>query len=149
MDRVGADMREKIMVYAQIGYWYMVPGKEIWWDDSLYALYGMEKTDKGINVEAFKSRVYPPDYKKWSEELDLAIEKRTDFSVRARINIEGEYKWVLVKGFLWDDNRLWGFTQVINDYVEEYKELKDLLTEIKFASLDHSRGLEKIQNMLE
>ncbi len=81
---------------AKMGRWdYYHKENALFWSDSIFSIFGLEKTEKSITYETFLDSVHPEDRDKvnikWKESLGL----QSSFQVEHRIiTPEGDLKWM-------------------------------------------------------
>lgn len=110
--------------------WYVDANKGVHWDENLYYLYDM-LPGAGIDMEAFQDKVYKPDLERFNRVINEAMDQLIVFSVKIRIYIRGQYRWVLIKGGPDHKGGLLGVTQVIDDFYREKYETVQLLKTIQ------------------
>lgn len=71
---------------AKIGIWdYNLVENELVWDDNMYLIYGVNKSDFTGVYEAWQSGLHPDDKEKGEKEFSLALEGKKDFDTEFRI----------------------------------------------------------------
>lgn len=65
------------------------------WSDSIYTIFGMEKTDKPLNYEIFLNSVHPDDREKLHKKWHDSLRQHSNFQIEHRIiTPKGELKWM-------------------------------------------------------
>ncbi|WP_170218311.1 sensor histidine kinase [Flagellimonas lutaonensis] len=71
---------------AKIGVWdYDVVQNNLIWDDNMFKLYGLNRSNFSGEVEAWESSVHPEDKKRGQKELALALAGEKEFNTEFRI----------------------------------------------------------------
>ncbi|WP_343488190.1 PAS domain-containing protein [Allomuricauda sp. d1] len=71
---------------AKIGIWdYNVVDNILVWDDNMFKLYGLKKTDFSGVVEAWESSIHPDDKERSQHEVELALKGEKEFDTEFRI----------------------------------------------------------------
>ncbi|MFC1563276.1 PAS domain S-box protein, partial [candidate division KSB1 bacterium] len=71
---------------AFIGIWdWDVPNNFLYWDDTMYDLYGLKKEDYPNAYDAWLKCLHPEDSKRIQEEVDLALKGEKEFNAEYRI----------------------------------------------------------------
>lgn len=71
---------------AKIGIWeYRVVENELVWDDNMFLLYGIKRSDFSGEVEAWETSVHPEDKERGQKEVELALVGDKEFNTEFRI----------------------------------------------------------------
>lgn len=71
---------------AQIGIWdYDVVNNNLIWDDHMYQLYGIKKTDFQGVYEAWTAGVHPDDMERGNKEIEMALADKKPFNTEFRV----------------------------------------------------------------
>lgn len=142
-----AKILHKLAGLANIGYWIIDAENNIYWDDSMYHLYGLS-SDCGKSPEDFEPLVYKEDYPLWKDIIEESIGNRTPFSVDARVLIEDRYQWVHIQGSPDKDGSMIGYTQNIDRFYRTHTDLRQTLKRIRLYAFNNQKGLDLIKKEL-
>ena len=71
---------------ARVGIWeYDIPNNVLVWDDNMYELYGVKKSDFNGEYEAWQSGLYQEDKARGDKEIEMAITGEKEFDTTFRI----------------------------------------------------------------
>lgn len=116
---------------AQVACWKIDPKGVITWSDNLYKFYHVGKDYKGVSVEEFKERVYPPDYPEFESVVNEAIAEKKSFDLLIRLRRKYGFVWVNIRGKVEKDGTIIGCTQDVDEFKRESTE-----REIKLRTLE-------------
>lgn len=86
---------------AGVGVWiWDVDTNELYWDDSMYELYGLSEEDHKSAFDAWLSSVHPEDARLDSEKVQKALESGASYESIFRINTPGGQKCIQSFGFV-------------------------------------------------
>jgi len=84
-----AEAKERLEVAtkgAKIGIWeYDIETNALVWDDNMYALYGIQKSDFNGEYEAWQAGLLPADKARGDKEIELAISGEKEFNTMFRV----------------------------------------------------------------
>lgn len=93
----------EILKLANIGGWvWDIQNNILKWDDTLYALYGIDRSRFTANFDAWARHVVPEDLEPTTQKLNQSIEKNQIFEAvfRIRHGITGDIRFIGAKGIL-------------------------------------------------
>ena len=71
------------------------------WDDSMYVLFGLDRTEFDGGREAWFSRILPEDRPKVEQDIRRSFEKHVDYVTRYRIRLpDGDIRHIAAEGFV-------------------------------------------------
>ncbi len=96
---------------------------EIYWDDNMYQLYGLDPSAEPLTVECWKKRVHPQDIEVAYNALSLAIAGKDEYQAEFRIDTpDGQYRSLQACGLVLRDpqnqaKRMVGMNWEVSDLV--------------------------------
>ncbi len=71
---------------AGVGIWeFDIAEGKLTWDDQMFRLYGIARTDFGETYEAWKNAIHPDDRQRTDEEIQMALSGEKDFDTEFRV----------------------------------------------------------------
>lgn len=90
---------ELSLANAKVGIWELnLKNEELYWDKSMFALYGIEEDDFSSHYEAWKNCVHPEDISAQEKKLDEAINETGIFDSIFRITSNAEPRYIKAYG---------------------------------------------------
>jgi PAS domain S-box-containing protein len=99
------DNQEKLLLVqkiAKLGYWKLqLDSQTLFWSDSVYKIWGVEKENFKVNFESFFNSIHPDDQEEFVKAQSAAIADEYPLNfVHRIISGDGSIKWVHEKGKL-------------------------------------------------
>ncbi|MDT0606337.1 PAS domain-containing sensor histidine kinase [Croceitalea rosinachiae] len=90
---------------ANVGVWdYDIVNNELFWDDKMYDLYGVDKNDFNGVYEAWERSVHPDDKELAATEVELAIQGKKEFNTEFRvIKNDGSIEYIHAEAKVFND----------------------------------------------
>ncbi|WP_437395861.1 PAS domain S-box protein [Flagellimonas lutimaris] len=127
---------------AGIGIWeYNIPENQIYWDQNMYLLYGIQESDFDGVFEAWQACVHPDDKEPTSIEVNDAISGIKDFdSIFRVIKPNGDIRWIKAEATIVrdEDGNALKMIGINND-----------ITDLKTTQLQLLKSEESLQGTLE
>lgn len=131
------DERTKSLAEAQkiakVGSWYWdIQANIVIWSDETYRIFGYEKDEIDLTLDAFLSRVHPDDVDFVREEVEKALSTDDKYDIDHRIVLrDGSVKWLHGEGYveygeLDTDTIMNGIVQDITEHKQEQEQREAL-----------------------
>lgn len=115
------------------------------WDETMYALYGLEKSNTEEHYQLWRSAVLPEDLERAEYELGQAVETGSDFSSEFRIVLpSGEIRWIEAKAKLTDEKVFIGLNKDITDYIFLLRKTEEMVERVKIESEEKDFAMRQI-----
>jgi PAS domain S-box-containing protein len=128
---------------AKLGSWHWeVKTNRLTWSDSLYRIYGLDKSEKEVTFEGFMNKVHPDDRTFVSEHIQSAINSGALQTYRHRIVMDdGTVKIMQGRGeVVRDENgevlRMTGTGQEVTEHYQAQQELLTKTNELETANME-------------